>query len=136
MPVWVGDAELGGPLVLPVRVDDELDAVARIAWRKVGGGNPEVVAGVGNLFDNRVEYFKVVRWTLEKEKRHSAFCRRLPGDAVFLAHWDDIVEARGVDRIPLWRITHWLCVRAGQRHEARKTCREEAEEREIGHVAG
>lgn len=96
---------------------------------------PEVVAGIGNFFDNWVQYLEVGRRTLEKKKRHGAFCRRLPGDAVFLADWNNIVEAGGVERVALWLSANWLCVRARKRDEARKTCCEEAEKREIGHVA-
>lgn len=155
--VWVGDAELGGVLVLSLvgaRVNNQLDAVAgwAISWLEAGGWSPDVFAVVLGALNNDVLDLQVGCWSLEKDEGNWALGGRLPGNGEALASWDERVQARLRDWVALrdalsdvnftmryspethlWLGANWGGVCGGEGHHAGQTGREEAEEREVGH---
>lgn len=150
--VGVGDAELGGVLVLAGGVVDQLDAVAlsALGWSEVLGRSPDVGTIVLGLLDDRVLWDGVGAGALEKDESDGALGGRVPGDGEALADWDDRVETWLRDWVALraksvavsiaqiqssylWRITLWLGVGGGEGRQAGKARGEEAEHGEIRH---
>lgn len=126
--VGVRDAELGGVLVLPGRVVDQLDAVAGgAAGREVGGRRPGVGAAVGNVLDDRVLRDGIGGGTLEENEGHGAGGGGGPGHGVGLADRHDAVEAGRRKGIAHGGIAGGLGVGGRARDEAGKASREQAE---------
>jgi hypothetical protein len=86
--VGVGDAELGGVLVLPSRVHNQLQTVASVRRREVGGWLPYVAARVLDLLGDRVLRDGVGGRTLEQDEGDGARCGRVPG----LQHISSLIQ--------------------------------------------
>jgi len=101
--VVVGDAELGGVLVLASLVVDELDAVALGALRGLEGGLgvPGVGTAVLDLLSDGVDRDEVLGGALEEDEGDGALSGRLPGDGEGLADGDNGVQARLRDGVAL-----------------------------------
>lgn len=96
--VRVGDAELGGVLVLAGCVVDQLNAVSESWGGCVGGSelvrwSPDVSARVLDVLDDGVLRNGVGGWALEEDKSDGAIGCWVPGNSEALSDWDDRVEA-------------------------------------------
>lgn len=94
----LGDAELGGVLVLASYIIDDLDAVAvgALSGLKGGGRSPGKATTVGNALSERgTELDDVGGGTLEEKDRDSVGGSWLPGDGKGLAGRDNLVQRTG-----------------------------------------
>lgn len=101
--VGVGDAELGGVLVLAGGVVDQLDTVALsvLSGLEVVGDIPDVGAVVLGLLDDGVLRNGVAAGALEEDESDGALGGGLPGDGELLAGGDDAVQAGLGDGVAL-----------------------------------
>jgi hypothetical protein len=127
--VVVGDAELGGVLVLASLVVDELDAVALGALRGLEGalGVPGVAAAVLDLLGDGVDGNEVLGRALEEDQGDGARGGRLPGDGEALADRDDGVQARLRDGVALGSIASGSGVGRDQRSKGGEASGEKTE---------
>lgn len=93
--VGVGDAELGGVLVLASGVVDQLDTIALsiVGGLKVAGDVPDVGTAVWNLLGDSVLRNSIAARALKENEVDGALGGWLPGNGEVLAGGDDRVEA-------------------------------------------
>lgn len=127
--VVVGDAELGGVLVLASLVVDELDAVALGALRGLEGGLgvPGVGAAVLDLLGDGVDRDEVLGRALEEDEGDGALSGRLPGDGEGLADGDNGVQARLRDGVALGLSAGRGGVGRDERSKGGEACGEKSE---------
>jgi hypothetical protein len=125
----VGDAELGGVLVLAGRVVDELDTVAlgALGGDKAVLGLPGVAAAVGDHLGDGLDELEVLGRALEEDERDGALGGRVPRDGEGRANGHNGVEARLRDGVALGRITSGSGVGRDQRSEGGEAGGEETE---------
>lgn len=73
----VGDAELGGVLILSSATDDDLDTVMGDIGFETGGGSPDEFSGVRDVVYNTSYRLNICRRATEKDDRDGAFGCRL-----------------------------------------------------------
>ena len=141
-------------LVLASSIVDQLDSITDLAWRKALRWRPRSVTFVWHTLRDSVLRHSILSWTLQQHERDGALGSRGPGDGVWDADRNDIVQTRSEERVADWSITGWpegsksqligfvrawcracvLGVARGERHKKGKAGREKAEQREVGHL--
>lgn len=111
----LGNAELGGVLVLAGDVVDKLEAVVGDVGLEAGGRSPGVLAAVGDTGHNGGDGDNVGGRSTEENKRDAVRCGWLPGDLEWLASRDDL-EKRTGDRVALG-LANWGVLGSGKAGE-------------------
>ena len=107
--VGLGDAELGGVLVLAGNVVDQLETVVGDISLEGGGRSPLEGAGVGDALSKSLDGDDVGRGATEEEERDRVGGGWLPGDGEGLAGRDNLgEESVNVSRVCLFGFCAYL----------------------------
>lgn len=89
---WISMSVGKRTLILPVRINDQLNPIMGNISLKIGRRSPRVAASVRNLLDDSVERLDVGGRSTQQDESDGALGRGRPGDHVRRANRDYLVE--------------------------------------------